>query len=258
MKRPYAAEKPSVQQTVDLFAGEWVSAFPAAAGAVRAGPMPLFADPRIPWAQQNLQHLGVSLRGATVLELGPLEGGHTYMLSQLGARAVTAIEANREAYLRCLVAKELLGIERVNFLYGDAIEFLRQENVYYDVSLACGFLYHMANPVELIELLAKRSGAVYLWTVHWDAAFNAKNPDKAAAIGPAVTSEHGGFAHTLHRHSYGDVQNFAKFYGGPAPFANWMERDEILGAFRHFGFTKIFHEVLENPLGAALQLVAVK
>ncbi|HVU33035.1 MAG TPA: class I SAM-dependent methyltransferase [Opitutaceae bacterium] len=247
-----------MQQTLDLFAGEWVSAMPAQQGGGQAGQMPLFDDPRIPWARQNLKHLGVDLAGASVLELGPLEGGHTYMLSRLGARSVTAIEANREAYLRCLVAKELLGVERVNFLYGDAIDFLRSENVHYDVSLACGFLYHMRHPVELIELLAKRSSAVYLWTVYWDPAFNAKNSDRAAAIGPAVKAEHGGFPHTLHRHDYGQVEDFAKFYGGPAAHANWMERDDILGAFAHFGFSKVFHELLENPLGSALHLVAVK
>ena len=126
----YAKAKPSLQQTVDLFGGDWVSAFPASAGAVNAGKMPLFEDPRMDWAEQHFRALGVELKGASVLELGPLEGGHTYMLSKRGARSVTAIEANREAYLRCLVAKELLGVERVNFLYGDAIDFLRSEKVY--------------------------------------------------------------------------------------------------------------------------------
>lgn len=254
----YAQFKPSAQQTLDLFNGEWVSVFPAGLGPTGAGRMPLFEDPRIDWAQNNLKHLGVEIAGASVVELGPLEGGHTYMLSRRGVRSVTAIEANHAAYLRCLVAKELLGIERVNFLFGDAIDYLRSENVYFDVSIACGFLYHMTSPVELIELLAQRSAAVYLWTVYWDPAFNERNPHAAAAMGEPVRTEHRGFAHTLHPHSYGEVRDFARFYGGPAPYANWMEFDDILGAFRHFGFRRIESEKLENPLGSAMQLVAVK
>ncbi len=35
-----------------------------------------------------------------ILELGPLEGAHTYQLR------ILAIEANAEAFLKCLVVKE--------------------------------------------------------------------------------------------------------------------------------------------------------
>jgi 2-polyprenyl-3-methyl-5-hydroxy-6-metoxy-1,4-benzoquinol methylase len=176
MTSPYVREPPSPQQTLDVFAGKWASRFPGELGALRAGSNLLFEDPKIQWAAEKLQELGVTLSGSTVLELGPLEGGHTYSLSKAGAASVTAIEAHQEAYLKCLISKELLGMERVNFLLGDAVAFLRQIGHSYDIGIASGILYHMADPVELIELLCLRCRAVYVWTVHWDQEFSRSNP----------------------------------------------------------------------------------
>jgi hypothetical protein len=256
MKSPYVRESPSPQQTLDIFAGKWASRFPGPFAGLTAGPNLLFEDPKIEWAKKKFGEIGVSIPGSTILELGPLEGGHTYMLSKEGAASVTAIEAHSEAYLKCLVAKEVLGMERVNFLLGDAVAFLRQISHTYDISIASGFLYHMADPVELIELLCKRSRAVYLWTVFWSEEFSQKNPGKPSGSGPATTRDHKGFSHTLHRHSYGDGLNYGTFWGGPADHSNWMEKKDIQAAFAHFGFGRQICEEETNPNGASLNLVA--
>ena len=49
------------------------------------------------------------MAGKTVLELGPLEGAHTYQLHQRGANIV-AVEASKQAYLKCLITKEIVGL----------------------------------------------------------------------------------------------------------------------------------------------------
>ena len=77
------------------------------------------------------------------------------MLSQFGAREVIAVEANARAYLKCLVAREVLGMPRVRFLLGDALGYMRTVGPAFDVGVACGFLYHMVEPVEAIALLAR-------------------------------------------------------------------------------------------------------
>ena len=56
------------------------------------------------------------LAGFGILELGPLEGAHTYRLEQLGAERILAIEANVEAYLKCLIVKEILGLIKSKLL----------------------------------------------------------------------------------------------------------------------------------------------
>jgi len=258
MSSPNATKPPSAQQTLDLFRGKWASRMPVRLGVVEAGEAALFEDPRVDWAVTNLAKLGYRLADCTVLEVGPLEGGHTYGLMRAGARSVTAVEAHPEAFLKCLVLKELLAMERVNFLYGDAISFLRSIGHTYDVGFASGFLYHMANPVEALELLCLRTRALFLWTVYWDGAFNGAHPDRPAGSGVVAKAEHSGFRHTLHRHDYGEHLDYGSFWGGPESFSNWLERDEILGALSHFGFSRQIVELESNPNGSALRLVATR
>lgn len=258
MISPYATKAPSPQLTVDLFKGEWVSQFPGPLAQLDAGQAGLFEDPRVDWFDQKLAEFGLAIKGSSILEVGPLEGGHTYRLSKFGAASVTAVEAHPHAFLRCLVAKELLGIERVNFLYGDALAFLRESPNEYDIGFACGFLYHMTDPVEAIELLCRRCRSVFLWTVYWDAKRNGPDATGLDIKGPPFVSEHRGLKHTLHRHDYGVGFDYNKFFGGPASYAHWMEKNDILAAFRHFGLGRMSFELETNPNGQALKLVATR
>src|SRR5262249_23696034 len=95
----YAPGAPSPQQSLDIFRGEWSSVLPAPFCACEAGRVPAFGDPRLKWGVERLG--GVTDR--RVIELGPLEGGHTWMLEQLGAAEVVAIEASDRAFLKCLL-----------------------------------------------------------------------------------------------------------------------------------------------------------
>ena len=157
----YVTTAPSPQNAVDLFEGTWSSKLPL--DGVTAGPIPLFSDDRVEWA---LRHFG-DLTGKKVLELGPLEAGHTYQLLGAGAEVV-AIESQAKAYLKCLVVKELLGLDRASFLLGDFVEYLRSCGERYDVCFASGVLYHLRNPVEAIALAARAAGRLLLWTHYYD------------------------------------------------------------------------------------------
>jgi SAM-dependent methyltransferase len=169
---------PSDQNALDLFAGEWSSQPPASRPELKAGVTPLFDDPRISWAHHKLIEMGLEggVTNRDVLELGPLEGGHTYLLDRLGAKSVTAVEANARAYLKCLIAKETFGMPHARFLLGDCLAYLKTGDTVFDVGIACGILYHLTNPVELLELLGRRSRALFLWTVFYDPDFVTQNP----------------------------------------------------------------------------------
>ena len=67
---------PSHQNAIDAVPG-WNHAFPAEYG-VEAGPNVMFNDPRIHWA---IEQFG-GIAGRRVLEVGPLEGSHTFMLDR--------------------------------------------------------------------------------------------------------------------------------------------------------------------------------
>lgn len=97
----YVASGQDPQLLLDLFRGEWASRLPAPHAELSAGSALLFEDERITWA---LTVLG-PVQGQRVLELGPLECGHTWMLDRAGASEVVALEGNRRAYLKCLVVR---------------------------------------------------------------------------------------------------------------------------------------------------------
>jgi hypothetical protein len=249
---------PSDQNALDLFTGEWSSRLPADRPDLKAGTTALFDDQRIAWAHRQLGDLGLEggFAGREVLELGPLEGGHSYLIDRLGARQITAIEANARAYLKCLIAKEVLGMPRVRFQFGDALVHLRTPGARYDIAVACGILYHLVNPVELFELLAARCDALFLWTVFYDPEFVARNPVPGAKFSEAIAMEHDGFRHTVHRFDYGPALDWKGFCGGGDSFSYWMEKPEILAALARYGFTEVRTEHEPNVHGSALMLAA--
>jgi hypothetical protein len=251
---------PSDQNALDLFAGEWSSQPPPTEPQLTGGSTPLFDDPRISWAQRHLIAMGLvdGFSGRDVLELGPLEAGHTYVLDRLKAKSITCIEANARAYLKCLISKEVFGITRARFLLGDGLEYLRAADCHYDIGVACGVLYHMTNPVELLELLARRCDALFLWTVFYDPDFVAKSPGPGAMFSDALSMEHAGFEHTVHRYNYGPFLDSESFSGGGDTYSYWMEKPEILTALRHFGFTDLRTVEEPNVYGPALMLTARK
>ena len=155
----FATGAPSVQATVDIFRGEWNSKLP---DNIISGEIDLFNDHRIGWA-----HRLFDLENKSILELGPLEGAHTYQAQKYGAAKILAIEGNSRAFLKCLIVKELFGLERAKFLFGNFINFLETDRNRYDVIFASGVLYHMREPLRLLELIARHTDRVLLWTHHY-------------------------------------------------------------------------------------------
>jgi hypothetical protein len=221
------------QNALDIFQGEWSSQLPEPLTGLTAGSLGLFDDIRIKWFTEKIG--GVTQK--SVLELGPLEAGHSYMLEKLGAAHVTSVEANTRAYLKCLIVKELLGLQRISFLCGDFVEYLRRDGPQFDVCVASGVLYHMQNPAELIALIARRcTGHVFLWTHYYDRATISANPALAEKFTDTTVSECAGFRHELYRYEYQDALQWSGFCGGNAPFSYWMTRESIIECLRFFGF----------------------
>jgi len=232
----YVRAAPDPQRALDIFAGDWWSSLPAPHSGLRAGPLPLFDDDRIKWA---IGALG-GVAGRTVLELGPLEGGHTYLLEQAGAQSIVGIEASTKAYLKCLVVKEVVGLRRASFLLGDFEDYLRAGGQRFDCTIASGVLYHVRNPVELIANVARASDRVYLWT-HYYVKERVAAIEHMAHRFPHEEKpfEHAGFRHTLHRYNYGDFLDTSRFAGGSEEYSHWLSRDDLIGALRHVGLTEI-------------------
>ena len=199
---------------------------------VKAGASPLFHDDRI---QLGLQELG-GVADQTVLELGPLEGGHSYQLEKAGAKSVLAIEANTRAYMKCLIAKELLGMQRVRFLCGDFMEYLKQSPPQFDAALCLGVLYHQKQPAELIHRLSQITDRLLVWTHYYDEAIIRSSPQLSPRFPSSERTEYAGYAHTLHRQEYQLSLAHPGFCGAGAEYTNWMERSKLLQALGNMGY----------------------
>lgn len=236
----YELRVPSPQTAIDLVSG-WVGSFPPDKG-LHAGALQLYDDSRIQWA---IEQFG-SLEGKRVLELGPLEAAHTRTLEQAGG-IVDAVEGNGNAFLKCLIAKEILGLTKSRFHLGDFNRWLEREVVSYDLIVASGVLYHMPEPLRLLELISLRSPALYLWTA-------AVEDDSGR---PIERLEHNGLSVRGAKVAYGDRD--PAFCGGPYSYAMWLHRDDIPMVLSKLGYTRIeiiTHEPTE--FGRSLSVFASK
>jgi hypothetical protein len=223
---------PSPQSTVEIIDG-WHCAYPDGIGVDTGGYAKVFDDTRVPW---GVEQLG-GVKGADILELGPLEGAHTYMLDRAGAKSIVAIEGLKRGYLKCLITKELLGIKSANFLLGDFVAWLESEERTFDVIWASGVLYHMTEPLKLLRLIAAHTDRVFLWTHFYPDDFAPHPPFPQ----PLVRIKNVPFEGRLVPHferSYMMTKS-ASFCGGVYSGCAWLRRRDILDALSVLGFSRI-------------------
>ena len=230
----YVHKAPSGQNAIDIFRGEWNSKLPPPFDT-STGPSELFDDRRITWA---LELIG-GAQNLDILELGPLEAGHTTMLEQAGAASIIAVEANACAYLKCLVVKETLGLKRCTFLCGDLVEYLRSKPGTFDLCIASGVLYHLREPAEALHLMSRITDRLLLWTHYYEEALIRSDPLIDAKFGESTVARTAGVDYVLHRYEYGEALNWQGFSGGSSQFSNWMSRADILSCLRAFGYNSI-------------------
>lgn len=249
----YVDALPNSQNAVDLVPG-WNHALPPEADA-HAGVIKLYADPRITWA---LEQYG-DIAGKRILELGPLEGSHTYMLDKQQPALIHAIEANKLSFMRCLIAKNLLGLTSAKFLLGDFHKWLEAGPEQYDLIVASGVLYHMVDPVHLLELMAQRSDALYLWT-HYYGEIELPEGDtrRLAFSGKVPTRPFRGLDVNLHKRSYHGAWRDKAFCGGMYDEHSWMEKDQIVAVLKLLGFDDVrtAQDNWANPHGPCISIFA--
>lgn len=251
----YRSDYPSAANAIDIFADEWSSTLPDRFGVDTGGFVNLFQDARIDWMVDAVG--GVA--GKRILELGPLEGGHTWALEfRHDAAEIVAIEANQRAYLRCLVVKEIVRTTRSRFLLGDFNRYMAESGDRFDLVVASGVLYHMEEPARHIELLCSSGDAVFVWTHYYERHRIETDPNLSRKFGPPHEVCHDGFHHTVHRQDYLDALGWGGFCGAGRPSANWLELDDIRALFDRYGFaiTDTAFEHPDHPHGPALAFVA--
>ena len=231
----YSSLEPAARNALTLFAGSWSSKIPGHDGP---GHAELFTDPRIDWLAERVG----SLDGIEVLELGPLEAGHTTMLEGRGAR-VTAIEGNHESFLRCLIVKNLLDLD-ARFVLGDFAKSFGEDRRW-DLVVSSGVLYHMSDPVSLLRRIAAVTDRMFLWTHYFEPDVSKWHPETAKRIGTkwvvdeTIVDRSAGCDVRMVPMLYQEALGWSGFCGGPESFARWIHKDDILALLSALGFANL-------------------
>ncbi|GJE61874.1 class I SAM-dependent methyltransferase [Methylobacterium trifolii] len=249
-RKQFVTGVPSHRNAYDLFDGRWASDLGEVDPSFPRQGVPGFStDPR---PRQAAEHLGRDGRfeGYDILELGPLEAAHSYQLERLGARSVLGIESNTDAFVKSLIVKNMLGLNRSTFLLGDVAAHLAEPGPRYDLIFCCGILYHMLDPVELIRLAAGRSDRLFIWT-HY-----VRDQPRLKHLKPRPYRGHG-LDLTLYEFTYVGIGQ-GTFWGGNRPRTHWLDLPAILAILARFGLsrTTIIADWPDFPNGPAVTLAA--
>jgi hypothetical protein len=241
----FSRDLPTIENAITIF-DNWVSALPIA--GTPGGTSPLFSPEHDPRPSYVRAVFG-PLEQFEVLELGSLEGGHSYQLERLGIKSITSIEANTESFVKCLIIKEVLGL-KAKFLYGDFIKYLEADETRYDLIFACGVLYHTIDPLHLLYLISQRTDRVFIWThyVTIEGSFNFENFD----------AYRHGFGCRYYKNIY-DPKHYSRSYSGLEIYSCHLMKDDLLGSLKHFGFQKV--HIMDDTAGetnATISIVAYR
>lgn len=253
----YTNKTPSDQNAVDIFKGEWSSKFPESFGIRSSGVADLFEDQRITWAEEE----GINFKGKRILELGPLEAAHTWMMAQRGAEEILAIEAHERAYLKCLIVKEIAQIPVARFLHGNFDEYLKECSEKFDICLASGVLYHSADPVILLDRICDHCNTVILWTHYFDDhTISSHGAKLLERFKQPISTSHQNTEIRCHPFSYQREALQDGFCGGLERESVWLEIQGIEAILTNKGFkiTSRGFDHPHHPNGPAIALIAEK
>lgn len=249
-------DAPHPQNELDLFRKEWAYDIPV--DDTHSGAC----------SQFRFKHTSICLLeaafgkmyGWNVLELGPNEGEVSFHLHHAGVARVLSIEARVRTYLKALIVKNLLKLDTVTYMLGDFTKHLESTKEHYDLILASGVMYHMIDPVRVIHGMCKRAERLSLATFYFGPEMLEYDASMDKSGLPPVVWD---VPHPEgHPHRYGglEVQYYKYYYpisqdlhegyghGGPAMYANLLNKDDLIRAIEFFGF-EIVEPTHDDPQG---------
>lgn len=136
--------------------GPWVTCFHIA-GQNFGGNYPAHADHRL---QRFLQ---LAPEPGRILELGCLEGGHSFALSKW-ATEVVAIDSRSDNLKKARWIQTLLDVPNVQFVQANLETSALTPWGRFDWVFNVGLLYHLPEPWRLLQQIAEVAPRMFLWT----------------------------------------------------------------------------------------------
>jgi SAM-dependent methyltransferase len=214
--------------------GPWQTKF-VIDGQVLGGNYDAAQDMRIEWFHQHFPD------AQAILELGSLEGGHTFRLAQHPRiQRVVSVEGRPANLKRARFVQQVLGIENVQFVQANLETFSLATLGRFDAVICLGLLYHLPEPWKLIEQVASVSDGLFLWT-HYASERKARDIRRHY---PGMLYHEWGF--------------FIEARSGLSPAPFWPTRTALLQMLRDYGFERleIVQDEPEHVHGPAITLAA--
>jgi SAM-dependent methyltransferase len=211
----------------------WVTRF-VVRGKAYGGGYDTLADPRLQWFCDCFPD------ARTILELGSLEGGHTWGLAtRPGVRKIVALEGRAPNVRRARFAQKKIGYKKARFYQEDLESCDLSRYGTFDAVFCVGLLYHLTRPWELLRRAGRVSAGIFMWT-HYVA------DDRASAV-------EGGYGGT-----WVDEFGEADPLSGLRPRSFWPTRGALrrMLADAGFGNVRIIEDTADHPHGPAMALAA--
>jgi SAM-dependent methyltransferase len=177
---------------------------------------------------------------ATILELGSLEGAHSFILAQHpGVQRVVALEG-REANLRkARFVQGLVQVGNVEFAQANLEHAELAAFGKFDAVFCSGLLYHLPKPWKLIEQLPAVASRLFIWTQY------------------AAETEAHDVGHGLRGKIHGEGGSDEPL-SGLSPTATWLTLDSLRGLLTASGYRRIevIHDDAAHPNGPAATIGA--
>jgi hypothetical protein len=213
--------------------GPWVFQFQID-GEIYGGHVSAVGDIRVEQFFRFLPHVG------TILELGALEGAHTFVMAERpGVTRVLALEGREFNLRKARFAQELLRIRNAEFAQANVENANLAAFGKFDAVFCSGLLYHLPEPWKLIEQLPAIAPALFIWT-HY------AREEEAAEVAPGLRGKicpEGGSNEPL---------------SGMSATATWLTLESLVTLLKRTGYGNV--EVIKDdpihPNGPAVAIGA--
>ncbi|MDP9003725.1 MAG: class I SAM-dependent methyltransferase [Verrucomicrobiota bacterium] len=189
-------------------------------GADYGGSISAVGDPR-------MEHfLRFAPEAKTILELGSLEGAHSFILAERpGTKRVLALEGREVNLRKARFVQELLRIRNAEFVQANLEHHDLAAFGKFDAVFCSGLIYHLPEPWKLIAQLPAIAPKLFIWT-HY-AADSEAHPISGALRGKI--HHEGGAAEPL---------------SGMSPTATWLTLKSLITVLTTSGYRSV--QVMQN------------
>ena len=198
------------------------------------GEISALGDPRVE------QFFRFAPTAETILELGALEGAHTFMLAEhRGVKRVLALEGRERNLRKARLIQDLLHVRNAEFaqanLEGSDLSAFGK----FDAVFCSGLLYHLPKPWKLIERLPPIAPSLFIWT-HYA-------PDAEAEV----------ISNGLRGKIYVEGGSEEPL-SGMSPTSTWLTLGSLITALTRSGFgsVHVIHNDLTHANGPAVVIGA--